>query len=395
MKSLTGTIIVLVVFSLVMGNFALAQNVPEGILSTYTISGSVGLSGVVMNSQPIKPVGSAESKPKSQTKKYPTALKLLDKYTQALDSTKSFISSWEGIANYSSKIPKLRLNIRNAKKFSRGHNRTDGKGRAFSQTYSWGHVNSRQPNLSKDTPFYIMTVNDRININYNHNRTVNDSISRGNIYYRSGDPRKGYFRTEALLGYFGNEIRLDERLKNADHISIRKESEMINGSHCYIIDADTEYGQYTVWLDSEHGYHPARIKSEVTEGDKFHSTNTIMYKGCSISQNVDIVRFESVDGVWVPMEQHIRGCRNFVKRDGYFSESQAQIKRTEIVLNPDHDALGSFADPLKNPEQDPELRNGTPIKMEGGLRGVWLNGKVVDKTGRVIMDCRIKKPAKK
>jgi len=28
--------------------------------------------------------------------------------------------------------------------------------------------------------------------------------------------------------------------------------------------------------------------------------------------------------------------------------------------------------------------------MEGGLRGVWLNGKVVDKTGRVIADFRKK-----
>ncbi|MFZ2146476.1 MAG: hypothetical protein WAV28_04575 [Sedimentisphaerales bacterium] len=52
MKSLTRTIIVLVIFNLLMGNPALAQNEPEGKLSTYTISGSVGLSGVTMHGLP-------------------------------------------------------------------------------------------------------------------------------------------------------------------------------------------------------------------------------------------------------------------------------------------------------------------------------------------------------
>ncbi len=90
------------------------------------------------------------------------------------------------------------------------------------------------------------------------------------------------------------------------------------------------------------------------------------------------------------MDQIIRGQKDFVKHDGYFSEFQAHIKRMEIILNPDHDALGLFKDPLKNPGQDLELVNGTPIKMEGGLRGVWLNGKIVDGKGRVIADFRKK-----
>jgi len=56
MKSLTRTIIVLVVFSLTMGNLALAEKESEGKLSTYTISGSVGLSGVEMQGLPGNPV---------------------------------------------------------------------------------------------------------------------------------------------------------------------------------------------------------------------------------------------------------------------------------------------------------------------------------------------------
>jgi len=48
MKSLTKTIIVLIVFNLTMGNLALAEKESEGKLLTYTISGTVGLSGVVV-----------------------------------------------------------------------------------------------------------------------------------------------------------------------------------------------------------------------------------------------------------------------------------------------------------------------------------------------------------
>jgi len=60
MKFLTRTIIVLAVFNLVTGNLAPGQNALEGKLSTYTISGSVGLSGVVMQGLPANPVTASD-----------------------------------------------------------------------------------------------------------------------------------------------------------------------------------------------------------------------------------------------------------------------------------------------------------------------------------------------
>lgn len=80
-------------------------------------------------------------------------------------------------------------------------------------------------------------------------------------------------------------------------------------------------------------------------------------------------------------------CRRFVK-DNY------HYKRTKIVLNPDHNKLGSFDDPLENPSNDPELKNGTRVLMNHlPIYYTWQDGKVVDKTGRVIMDSKTKKPA--
>src|SRR4030042_5609991 len=56
MKTLTRTIIALVVLSAAVGDFTLAQNSVGEKKATYTISGSVGLPGVVMWGLPGKPV---------------------------------------------------------------------------------------------------------------------------------------------------------------------------------------------------------------------------------------------------------------------------------------------------------------------------------------------------
>ena len=56
MKSFTRIMIVFVILSLVTGSFAFAMDAPEAKISTFTISGSVGLSGVTMIGLPGNPV---------------------------------------------------------------------------------------------------------------------------------------------------------------------------------------------------------------------------------------------------------------------------------------------------------------------------------------------------
>ena len=52
------------------------------------------------------------------------------------------------------------------------------------------------------------------------------------------------------------------------------------------------------------------------------------------------VRFRKIDDIWVLMEADIEYDRTF--RNGSFYRSKYHHKRTEFILNPDHDALGSF-----------------------------------------------------
>ncbi len=60
MKSLTRTMTMLVVLNLAMGGFALAQNPAKEKTGTYTISGSVGVSGVMMRGLPGDPISDNE-----------------------------------------------------------------------------------------------------------------------------------------------------------------------------------------------------------------------------------------------------------------------------------------------------------------------------------------------
>jgi hypothetical protein len=75
-----------------------------------------------------------------------------------------------------------------------------------------------------------------------------------------------------------------------------------------------------------------------------------------------------------------------------FSDETTHYKRTKIVLNPDHDALGSFADPMKNPALDPELVNGTIVYLGSGQKNTWQDGTVVDPNGKVVLDFRANIP---
>ena len=45
----------------------------------------------------------------------------------------------------------------------------------------------------------------------------------------------------------------------------------------------------------------------------------------------------------------------------------------------------SFDDPLENPGQDPELKDGSRVRINSDpIQYTWQNGKVVDKDGREV-----------
>jgi len=166
----------------------------------------------------------------------PSVSTLLDRYTQALDSTESFIGSYELVHEYSHYIPGRLPMLTGAKAYERGQNRSDGQ-RIYSQAYRWGDVNAKLRNLPKGTPLYNLRVNDG-KILYNHSRSVGHARSSGYVSRHDKGPEKAVFIRSAnasILGFFGTDERLDSVLRQAHQIAVRPKTETIGGSECYVI----------------------------------------------------------------------------------------------------------------------------------------------------------------
>lgn len=327
---------------------------------------------------------------------------ILDKYTKALDPIQSFIASTESTTTGSSDVPSWGLKKDNQTSYSRAEMRTDGKGKTSQASFRWGYINEHIPEsnaiyrriVAGDD--FVYHLNKRLNrTEYNggeYHGTLTYQTPDGENFKRSRDnfgtftkaPPVSYF-----LGYFDNRARLDSILKNeAKHIALRPEPEMINGSPCYVIDADTKRGKFTVWFDSEHGYLPARIKAKMGLGDDIGDPGSpgIITKeqGIEREYTLDNVRFEKIEGTWVPMEADYQRIVILGDENG-FADTKKHFKFTKITLNPDHEASNSFGNPAKNPELDPELEDGTIVYHIGHPSTTWQNGKVVeDNTGKVV-----------
>ncbi len=323
----------------------------------------------------------------------PTAKELLDRYADTLDKYQSYIIRSTSLVktnnSYSGKSPYYPEYISGKYvTYYTYESRYDGK-RLKNIRNRWGDLYQDKMNVPETHRHYMSSLWDGINdYQYAHNENEpkhkNLRFTQGKIQggmkidyiYRTNLSRGNNYGT--LIGYFyGDDDRVDKVLKIAEKISIRDKTENIGGFDCYIIDAITERGRYTLWLDPNHGYNIAKAFIQRNEGDRYYEIN--VEKKCKIEFMVEIVSFKKTGDVWVPMEADTRLNTNFSYGD--FGEKQTHIKITDVIFNPDHDALGSFL--------TDDIRNGTPVRIPGldGISYTWQDGKVVDKAGKVVMSC--------
>ncbi|MHC4645403.1 MAG: hypothetical protein ACYTBJ_07865 [Planctomycetota bacterium] len=169
-----------------------------------------------------------------------------------------------------------------------------------------------------------------------------------------------------LMGILGGDYeRVDFVLSKAETISLRDKNEKMGDSDCYVIDAVTKRGKYTLWMDPGHGYNIARARVERAKGDLIYDTRPVK---TGVTFALENVRFEAIGGVWVPMEAQMQ------ENEGA-KVSKRHHKRLEMLLNPDHDGLCSFvAD---------DIPEGTKVLVAGALTAQykWQSGKVVAEDG--------------
>jgi len=315
----------------------------------------------------------------SETKsKHPTAFELLGRYAANQDKLKSFIvksetiqknvvTEKEGAAPYS-KVKREIVEFR--------YEDDNGNFRAYycPKDVHSGVDGSLVPADRQNRYLYLW---DRKRyIEHYKEQTLNDS----NVFvsFNTKDMKdaitRGYFGAGSILGFlYGDVERFDSILRQTDSTSVRDELERVGSGDCYVIDAKTKHGTYTIWLDAEHGYGIA--KANVHKGPKdlrwgrpLDSYKFAPYDSDTFS--IRNVRFESKEDIWVPMEADFR-----IDSKGPNSAETIDIHYwvTDLLLNPDHDALGSFV---------PDIENGTSVRIQEapGIEYTWQDGKkfVVD-----------------
>lgn len=80
------------------------------------------------------------------------------------------------------------------------------------------------------------------------------------------------------------------------------------------------------------------------------------------------VRFESIEGVWIPMEaDFLADFKGAHKGSSRVSVRKVHQRVTEMLLNPDHAELQSFV---------PDIQNGTSLRIFGlpGIKYKWREG---------------------
>ncbi len=140
------------------------------------------------------------------------------------------------------------------------------------------------------------------------------------------------------FGFFSSHEPVDAFIRRSGRAAVRGQTEMVNGSACYVIDAPTEEGQLTVWIDPAHGYHVAKAMMVQKEGHKVHGE--ILPRGHKEQCILTNVSFKQVNKVWVPVESTYEA--DIMRPPDSIMSGKTHSKITEFLIDPDHEALRSF-----------------------------------------------------
>jgi len=172
-----------------------------------------------------------------------------------------------------------------------------------------------------------------------------------------------------MLGY----SRVYSLLRHAERASVLDKMETIDGSECYVIEAETGPFKSRAWIDPVHGFHIAKM--------------TTWRGGKKLYVEWNVV-FKSIDGIWIPVQKDFQHFNS----GGRWSEDKHGYRITKIILNPDHDALESFA---------PAPQEGSTVAIKGAAGTEekreyrWQNGRIMDEDGREVDLERLKLAAKR
>jgi hypothetical protein len=309
----------------------------------------------------------------------PTALELLDKFAASQEPLKSFVASYEQTAQ--TDFPNAAPPIRGGST-TLGDMRVDFP-RVAERTRSWGAFGG-----TKAQPRYSSFLTDgNLVLYYDQQSDAGNAMVMPQLHPATDIScmAEAIGRSVSLRACFGallagSEPRLDRKIRNEPTLRVRKQLEPAGWTPtpCYVLDAQTQTGDYTVCLDPSRGFTVARSLVQRHFGH-LRPNGKPYERGESDVNTVEKVRWEQRQGLWVPVEA--TGGQTGTVPGKPASRRSWHFTLTRFELNPDHTAMRSFV-----PD---DIRDGAKFTLVGEDRrtkgeGTWQKGRAVDATGSVL-----------
>jgi hypothetical protein len=170
--------------------------------------------------------------------------------------------------------------------------------------------------------------------------------------------------------------KLVKDIKNADTVSVKRQT--VNGAKCYLLEASAKEYKVSIFFDTENDYNICRSKEAIETP-----------KGVT-QYGIKNVKFKKINGISVPVEWNYFSHGN--SKDGKRFKYNHHVKRTKMIIDPDHEKLKSFV---------PDAPDGWTARF-AGFEGfdkethfTWRNGEVIDADGKKIDLEKLVKKTKK
>ncbi|MHC4620330.1 MAG: hypothetical protein ACYTEQ_21485, partial [Planctomycetota bacterium] len=210
-------------------------------------------------------------------RKHPTAIELLDKCAHGQDKIKSIIVKGQYSIEWFSVKGRARIGGKTRRAFEF---RSDGD-RKYFHVAKWGYINPRLPNVARPDAQHLIRL-------YDGKSYVKYSLTDVRQIDLADDGTHAWGNSPLMGSLFGAYERVDSILRGCRRISVRDTLERVGRSHCYVIDAVTQRGRYTVWIDPQHGYNIARAELSGGKGDMLYDTKCM--EGDSFYSSIKDVR---------------------------------------------------------------------------------------------------------
>ncbi len=264
--------------------------------------------------------------------------------------------------------------------------RTDGN-RYSIRTRVWGNFRSAKIFVPEErSPYNRYLWDGKRSIAYIATMVTPGNVS---IYTHRNEPESWPKTSSSELWWLFWDCALTAVPAKASSLAVRTNLEQVGAAKCFVVDMVTPVTEYsvspparftvydTVWLDPERGHN-------IVQATKF-----IKYERASTSIMLERVVCKQVEGIWIPMEGQKRRYDVFSNND--YDRLTNQVRIAKLVLNPDHQALGSFVpDDIKNGAWvliDPDGGTRIPaVRLIPSVLPLWRDGRVVDAQGRILFD---------